>query len=78
MADAARQRQWAVVERADFVHQRDRVDLARVAARAGGHQDQAVDARFQRAFGVPHRGHVVIDQPAVGMHGLHHGFRCMQ
>ncbi|CFN74999.1 Uncharacterised protein [Bordetella pertussis] len=66
--DCAGQYQRPIVEAPYFGDQRERAERAGVAARAGAHQDQAVDAGLQGLLGVAHGRDVVEDLAAPGMH----------
>ncbi len=75
----AGQRDRSLEHLADFAHQRERRQRARMATSASGHQDQAIDARFQRFLGVADRDDIVQHDAAVRMHGVHHlARRCAQ
>jgi hypothetical protein len=62
-------------ELAHLAHQRERRQRARVASGAAGHQDQTVDARFQRLLGVADRNHVMHDDAAVAVDRVQHLLR---
>ena len=53
-------------------HQRERAHGAGVAAGAGAHRDQPVDAGRRRLLGVAHVDHVVEDEAAVAVHRVDH------
>ena len=42
-------------------------------ARACRHENQAIDAGFERLFGMPDRDHVVQHNAAIAMDGVEHG-----
>ncbi len=72
VGDGAREQQAAVVELAHFGNQREGRQASGVPAGAGADQDQAVDARLQRALGMGDVGDVMEHQAAVALGRLHH------
>ncbi|MEY9154089.1 hypothetical protein ABIG04_002399 [Bradyrhizobium japonicum] len=70
VADCARQQDRAVEPLLDFAHQRERRERAGMAAGAGAHQDQSVDALLRRLARMLDVDDVVEHQPAIGVRGL--------
>ena len=58
----------AVEHAPHFADERERRHRARMPARAGRDENQAVDARFQRLLRMTQRNHVVQHDAAVAMH----------
>ena len=67
VADTAAQQQSAIEHGADFRNKSERVDPPGVAAGAGRHQDQAINAGLDGLFRVTAGGHVMEHQTAPAM-----------
>ena len=63
-----RQHQRPTMNAPQFIHQRERIEIARVPARTAAHRDQTIDPGLQRFFRVTHFNHVVKHHAAVRVH----------
>jgi len=72
MADATGEDNGPGEDLPDLLHQREGAHDAGMAASTRGHADHAIDAGLRRLLRMAPVDDVVKDQPAVGLHRLHH------
>ncbi len=72
VVEAAGEQQGLVEELPNLGDEGERAPGPCMAASAGGHRDQPVDAGFGGLLGVAAGGHVMEHQPAIAVHGVDH------